>query len=343
MSRQRIIAFVLAALTLAAALSGCALLPSEDLPIAPPLSTAKPPNYNTKKVELGDFSVILEVSGECQANDAHLYAMPITAQLLEYPISPDNKVKKGDVLCRIDNADLELIYLEAKLAAITARSDYEGATNDEARTRALIALRHAEQARDEALVAFEASTFVSPIDGVIHYRNTALRPGDEVEGGTPMFSIFDPNGMVLNYIDPSDEGVMAKQFRTDDQVIIKVYVDGQLNEIAGVVTRSPHDFANDVNRLPEDERTVVVAIAPEQAHLFTYKQGFYFYKVTEKLESVMLLPRSAVNIYQDRAFVYVKDANGVRVERDVVVGPYNAQHYVILEGMNVGDEVIVSR
>lgn len=145
----------------------------------------------------------------------------VAAKILARVISADLKagqfISGGDVLVRLDDADLQARLKQAEAAVATATARKQQADADFSRAASLIAsnaiskadydqavaaqksltseLQRAEQGLSEARVMLEYATITAPISGVIVDKKIAT--GDTVAPGQPLLTIYDPTHMQM--------------------------------------------------------------------------------------------------------------------------------------------------
>lgn len=161
--------------------------------------------------------------------------------------------------------------------------------------------------------------------------NVAVKEGSTVSVGQELYTIESTEDMVVYCrVNKYDIGELA----IGQSARIKV----NNKEYTGKVTKIEQAVTEDAKGVPG----VGVEITPDEPD-----EGFIIgldakaYVLTMSEESVMQIPSMAVNSDADGEFVYVyKDGKAVKTA--VSVGISNGEKIQILEGLKVGDEVILS-
>jgi HlyD family secretion protein len=171
--------FVVAAVTAALAVIGASVV----------TGNANPPEYRTAKVTQGDIADVVSATGTLNPATVITVGTQVSGQVSKLNVKLNEEVKAGQLLGEIDPTLLLAQIKQDRTTLETAKSNYEQAGRDLARTRKLLAmdyvakvdLEHADQAyltaknsydgastvveRDEANLNY--TKIVSPIDGVV--------------------------------------------------------------------------------------------------------------------------------------------------------------------------------
>jgi len=199
-----------AALLLSAALSGCGsgAKPNSASPV-PPLTLAP---ENVAVVAEQTLQSGPEISGTLRARRAASIRAEVSAAVLEVVAQAGDRVKRGQLLARLDDAALADAVLAARSGVSAARNALAVAESDARRAHTLAdagaaSPQQAEQA-DAALDGARAAladaqaraanaqlmagkTRVrAPFDGVVSERQVSA--GDVVSPGAPLFTVIDP-------------------------------------------------------------------------------------------------------------------------------------------------------
>jgi membrane fusion protein, multidrug efflux system len=141
----------------------------------------------------------------------------LLARVVEVNLKAGQKVQTGDVLIRLDDADLRAKLQQAKAAVASADAVYRQAAADERRYAQLVKSRTiSQQAYDQAITAMRSAeadllrlretvnevqatldwaTIRSPIDGTVIDKK--VDAGDMVTPGQMLVTLFDPKHMQL--------------------------------------------------------------------------------------------------------------------------------------------------
>ena len=144
-------------------------------------------------------------------------ASKVLARVLEVNVQAGRAVKKGDVLVRLDDADLKARQQQARATVDAATAALNQAQVEFDRTKKLVEgnnassieydrvttalksaeaeLKRAEQAEQEAAVTLEYATVHSPIDAVVIDKR--INVGDTAMPGRVLVTLIDPTRMQL--------------------------------------------------------------------------------------------------------------------------------------------------
>jgi len=222
--------------------------------LSPQAGDSNTPENKTALVELKQVDDRLSWPGSVRSRTVANIAPRMTARILEIKVNAGDKVKKGDVIARLDERDIKA-QENAALAALTAaHAQADRAKADEQRTRSLFGKEAATRENFDAVIAQakEAQAGVSqamsavseirshladtlllaPFDGVVVKR--LQEPGDMGLPGVPMLTMQTPKGLRLEADVPSTcAGLyrvgMAVSVRIDS---LSLTTDAQIDEIS---------------------------------------------------------------------------------------------------------------
>lgn len=214
-------------------LSGCKQAGS-DAPKAPAQAQAQAPVVlgpeDVVRVEQRVLQSGPVLSGTLQARRAAAMRAEVQGAVLEMAVEQGQKVKKGQLLARIEDTSLQNQLIAARTAVRVARNGVQVARAEEQRNRKLsdegvITKRDLERAvlaRNQAqaqLSEAEARLALAqqqlsrtriraPFDGVVSERHASA--GDIVQPGTPLYTVIDPTSMRLEASVPASQLSLLK-------------------------------------------------------------------------------------------------------------------------------------
>lgn len=289
----------------------------------------------TSKVSRNDLDREFSSNGVAQANSELNFMSEISGRVVEIYVDKGSKVRKGTPLLKIDSELIEADY-KAALAS------YEALRKDEERfTRSNEAGGVTSQQLDNIrtqLVAAESRLTVSkwkldnaivkaPISGTIN--NRFVECGALIAPSAPLFEIVDDNRIkVICNVPGSKVGLLSV-----GQKITASSSDAAGEKFAGVIRNIGVKTDRGLNY-------------PVEVMLDQNKElrvGMYLKVHFDNIEgqSGLLIPRKAVvgSVLSANVFLAV---NGVAVRRDVKLGDMFGDMIEIVEGLDEGDEIIVS-
>jgi len=210
----------------------------------PPGSSPQASNSNTPKsqtaiVEKRQVDDIMTWPGTVRSRTVANIAPRMTARILEIKVNAGDKVKKGDVIARLDEREIRAQENAALAALAGANAQANRAKADEQRTRSLYSKEAATREKFDAVVAQakevqagvnQATSTVSeirshladtlllaPFDGVVIKR--LQQPGDMGLPGVPVVTLQTPKGLRLEADVPS---TCAGRYSTDMDVSVRI-------------------------------------------------------------------------------------------------------------------------
>lgn len=327
-------ALLAATALLAAALTGagCFLLPQEEEILAPPLVEPPPITYRTVTVERDTIERRVVVGG------AIVYPTQIALQfgersgrLEEVRVRLGDQVEVGQVLATLDTDTLRIdverqrIKLRRaelglqRVAALGAdRLQQEISRLDVALERLALEQLETELAK---------STLRSPIDGEVVFI-TRVFPGEPIGARQTVVQVADPRELLFAY-----QGQRDDEFSLGRAVTVNLRGD----TYPGVVVMTPRNVPLDA---PEEMRDVVLIRVDAPSEALTRGQTGTASMVADRRQDVIVLPADAVQTYVNRKFVFVLE-DELRTERTVEVGLSTPTQVEIVDGLRVGEQVVL--
>ena len=292
-------------------------------------------------------------SGEIRARHETDLGFRVAGKLVSRTADAGARVKKGQVLARLDPEDARLAAQAAAAQATAAEGDFALARSEldrhaellskkfisqsafDAKQNAFNAARaRVEQARSQAAISANQAgytTLLADADGVV--LSVAAEPGQVVTAGQPVLRLAHSGEkeVVVN----APESQLAR-FKVGQPVLISVWADasnffvGRVREIAGGADAVTRTYAV----------RITAANAPEQAQL-----GMSANVVLNSGEdpTLVLLPMSALARDGANAAVWVVDPATSKVKlRSVVLGQYREDGVTITGGLHPGDVVVTA-
>lgn len=176
---------------------------------APSLKTVKVQTFETRGEVTG--------SGTVSSKDTAIIAARILGPVIELNVDAGDKVKKGQILAKIDTKEQQEKVAEAEAALLSAKADSSTAEADFRRYKALYetgsisqqdldhartkyetaqaSLDRAQAALDQARTSLSYGTVTAPFDGIVAQRHVNL--GDLATPGRPLLTLFIPGSVEL--------------------------------------------------------------------------------------------------------------------------------------------------
>lgn len=337
--------FVVAALLAATTLAAC-----KKEEAAETTDHVRP--VKTQTIAAGDETRTIRYSGSVRARIETALGFRVPGKIAERRVDVGGRVEAGQVLARLDPADLELALKAAEANVVAARSREKVAEDGLTRARALntkgfVADANLDRARldaDQAAAALEAA--ISQRDQAANQMGYAdLRAdaagivtdvradvGQVVAAGTPIAVVARDGEKEVAIAVPEQDVV---RFAKDQAVDVRFWADadlrlaGRVREIAGAADPASRTYAIRIT-LPADASVRLGMTATVEA------------KVPVAAGSVVV-PLAALAEAGGRPRVWVVDTATATVQpRDVTLGRVAPEGVRILDGLKPGDRIVVA-
>jgi RND family efflux transporter MFP subunit len=159
----------------------------------------------------------VEVVGTLRAQRRTEVSARIMARILEMKVRAGDRVKEGDLLARLDDADLKANLERARQAKLEAEANERNAEKDHARVKKMVEekvasekefddaelryksaqaqVKQAREAESAAQTMLSYATIEAPLSGVVVEKLTDV--GDTTQPGRPLLTIYDPSVLRL--------------------------------------------------------------------------------------------------------------------------------------------------
>jgi RND family efflux transporter MFP subunit len=341
MNTERLVRILAGAFVLAAALAGCGKE-------APPAARAPAPALAAARVELREVELTRSAEAVVEAVRQSTVSSQIAGRIVDLRFDVGDRVKKGDVIARIDEraATQALAQSEAQVRAAEAslansRAQYE-------RSRQLFAQKFISQAAlDKAQAEFKSAesqlkamlagagqaatersfaTIVAPYSGVVSARHVQL--GEMATPGKPLLTGFDPSSLRVTATVASSD-VAAIQAGGKARVEVPAanrWIEGRA--ITVIPSADPRTHSTEIRiDLPENVQGIYPGVFA-RAHFVVGRSAR------------LMVPREAVLSRGELTAVYVVGEDGRAQLRQVRLGGVSDERGIeVLAGVKPGERV----
>jgi RND family efflux transporter MFP subunit len=299
-----------------------------------------------------DAGMVMAFAAEIQPRYESELAFRVGGKLLAREINLGSRVKRGQVMARLDPADLKLSAKAAQAQAASVDADYIYAKAELDRYQQLLtqkvvsiaAFEVKKNAYEAALAKLNAAkaqaavsenqanytTLLADYDGVITAVNAD--PGQVVAAGQPIVKLARTEAMDA-VVNVAESQIQAVRGTKRVQISLwsqpdKLY-SGQIREIAGAA-----DIAS---------RTYVVKLQidkPDSALKLGMTASVVLHGTDQIASSATLLPLTALLQQQQQPAVFVINPDNHLSLRPVIVAQYREQAVVIASGLRPGERVV---
>ncbi len=304
----------------------------------------------TTTVQTGADAGLRIYSGEVRARHEVDLGFRVPGKLVERPVVQGQRVRRGELLARLDPADARLSDESARAQVATAQANLALAKAEYARAQRLLAQRFISQsaldARKTQLDAAESSlqqaqaqqgvsgnqlgytSLLAGNDGVI--TATPAEPGQVVAAGQAVVRLADPRELeVLIWVPESrvaevkvGEAAFVRPWDAQDKTL-----PARVREVAASADTATRTYA------------VRVALAQPDASLTLGATAAVAFRHADAQAGVSL-PLPALVRKQGATQVWVVAADGTVSPRDVEVAAYRDEVAIVRAGLKPGDRVV---
>ncbi len=288
-----------------------------------------------------------ELIGSIQSRVPIEAASRIAARITEIEVRAGDRVKRGQVLVKLDAAELRAQVAQAEGQLDAAQGELSRAAADEKRFSALFMrgsvttsehdaaeaayrgaggrVAQADAAVAAARAGLEYATVLSPVDGMVVER--LAEPGDMAMPGNPLVRLYDESALRVELEVPED---LARSVEPGTPLDVKVDASGASynTRISEIVPASD----------PSSRSFIVRAPLPSGEHL---QPGMFARAtLTGGSETVITVPRDAIEEVGQLDTVRVVSKGRIET-RMVSLGRRLGDRIEVLAGLRPGDQVIL--
>ncbi|WP_418637498.1 efflux RND transporter periplasmic adaptor subunit [Winogradskyella sp.] len=310
-------------------------------------------SVKTSRVEANTNSPFLAVSGKIQAVNSADLSTRMMGYVNKVHVNVGDKVKKGQLLVSINNADLQAKRAQVNAGISEATAAFNNAQKDYNRFKNLFAdnsasqkemdditanfemakarLESANQMKNEINAQFTYSNITAPFNGTITSKN--VEAGDMANPGAPLISIETPGHFEVMAMVPESEISAIKKGITVD-VLVKSINQTLKGKVAEVSTSAKNTGGQYLVKIDLDKTEVNIL-----SGMFTTVQ----FPVERKAATAMVLIPSDVIITNGQlSGVYTVSQSNTALLRWLRLGRTFGDQVEVLSGLNADEAYIVS-
>lgn len=336
-------------------LSSCGLMPEEEETLAPPVVQSKRTEYELYKVVRKDIVKSLKAAGNFQAaKEQELFVSQSGERLKTIDVKLMQKVKKGELLVKIDSGDVEIrMKLQEKTVQkiqlqldnqkkyynqyISLPADAQPSPKEMESMKlnidtTQIDLDSAKISLEDLRKKYQESMIQAPIDGIVTYI-ADLKAGDMLEAYKTIITVSDPKDLQIYY--KSFDVTSLQDIRTG-MSDVKVTYKGK--EYQGVVALAPDNIPKNATEKQKDSLLINVNNLNQDV---TIGDSVEFVIDLQKKSNVIVIPLNAIRDYMGSNTVQVLDGESKK-QVNVETGIKNEMEVEIVNGLNEGASVILN-
>lgn len=274
-------------------------------------------------------------------------ASRILARIVVVNVIAGQRVRQGDVLFRLDDADLDSRVKQAQAALDQAIATRDHARTEEGRIRALFDVRNASKSEldrattdlktseaavaraqetlDEARTLLSYATIASPISGIVIDKRANV--GDTAVPGGVLATLLDPARMQL--VAPVRESL-------SNRLKVGQPIDVRVEALDHVCTGTISEIVPEADPASRSFNVKVTGPCPEGV----YAGMFGRLLIPLDPEQVLVIPRAAVRPVGQLHMAIVRTASGDE-RRSLRLGRTLGDEVEVLAGLNAGEQVIL--
>ncbi|MDO9424588.1 MAG: efflux RND transporter periplasmic adaptor subunit [Methylobacter sp.] len=301
---------------------------------------------NTAVVEKKQVDDILAWPGTVRSRTVANIAPKMTARIIEIKVNAGDKVKKGDVIARLDERDIKAQENAALAALAGANAQANRAQADAQRTRSLYSVDAATRESFDAVVArakeaqagvnqaasavteirsrLADTLLLAPFDGIVVKR--LKEPGDMGLPGVPVATLQTPQGLRLEAEVPS---TCAGRYSIGMDVTVRIDTLG-LTASAQIDEISPEVDPQTRTRLIKIALPAIEGLQPGYFGWLEQACGQH---------EALLIPASAV-LHIGQLEVVKIWSEGRQLMRHIRTGKTFGDRVEVISGLHVGETVI---
>jgi RND family efflux transporter MFP subunit len=297
---------------------------------------------------------VLQATGSVRAKQEATLSAQTTGTLERVHVAVGDRVRRGQVLARLDTSNARITADQARAARAAADAALDGATTEVERTRVLaqsgslarasldkaeVGFRQAQAQAAQAAAALASAqevlrdaTLTAPFDGVITGRSA--NEGDWVSTGKAVFSLVNPNALEVRV--PVPEALV-------DRVTAGAVISATVNPSGAPFRARVTSLGATID--PQTRTVEVLAdVLPRQEGEAQLRAGAlvsldFSAAAADDARAGLFLPAQAVSAQGQKGFVWLVQ-EGKAQRRDVKVEPVLPGVVRVVQGLGSEDRVV---
>lgn len=307
----------------------------------------------TSQVEANGNSPFLSVSGKIQASNSADLSTRMMGYVNKVYVNVGDKVKKGQLLVSINNADLQAKKAQVNAGITEATAAFNNAQKDYNRFKNLFAensasqkemddmtanfemakarLESANQMKNEVNAQFTYSNITAPFSGTVTSKN--VEAGNMANPGVPLISIETPGNFEVMAMVPESEISEIKNGSTVDVLVksINQTIQGKVTEVSTSAKNTGGQYL------------VKIALDKTEANILSGMFTTVQFPIERKAKSEMvLIPTEAIITNGQLSGVYTVSQSNTALLRWLRLGRTFGDQVEVLSGLNTDEAYIVS-
>lgn len=311
------------------------------------------------KVEQGEFEVFNKALGSVTPLNTVNLRSRVAGELVELRFEEGQRVKKGDLLAVIDPRPYKVALQQAEGTLQQNRAQLKNALVDFERYRGLYAddsiakqtldtqealvsqyqgtLAANQAAVNEARLNLEFTQIRAPIDGRVGLRQLDVGNLVAANDTTPLVVITQTQPMSISFTLPEGDLLpVLTRYRQGDKLVVQIWDRGEKVMFGEGVLES---IDNQIDATTGTLR--LKARFDNEQELLIPNQFVNVRLRVETLRDAVLIPTAALQFGSRGTFAYVVGEDSKVQLRLLKAGPSNGETTVVLEGLEVGERVVM--
>jgi membrane fusion protein (multidrug efflux system) len=290
-----------------------------------------PPNFKIVEIEIAKKSDISYEVGLIGTVKHKNYCVLIAKArgTIDTLIPAGSIIKKGDIIAKIENPDIEKTYELSVSGEQIARAQYErtrnlaksGVSSKEALEDKEKTLIDAGKALATAKIELDNITIKAPFDGVLGVYK--IKDGEQVAVGEQLVSFYNSDDILVEFDIPGEYISKINPNQT-------VFIDG-----------SKFKLTHAQKAIDEDKHMCPAYIEIKNKDNFIIGSSVDIKLTVEHHDDVIVIPYSSICIRDGKDSVYIAK-DGKASLKYVEVGIRNKDKIEIIKGINEEDKVIIA-
>ena len=294
---------------------------------------------DVETVQVQDFDKTITLGGLTAAeNTVHVIAkVSGMEQIKSVNVKVGDKVQAGQVLAQLDNETASINMSNAQLAYDNAYTNYEnakqlfelGAVSQSDLNQLKMAYENANNTLRQAQMAMDYATITAPISGTVTMVNASV--GSYATASSPMFEIANVDTLEIS-AGINEQNV--SKIKIGQEVLLKInsvsdqWMSGVITEISKVMNTQTKSYPITIAMSNKDDALVAGMYAEVQV-------------VVERAEDVLVIPVDAIVYKEAKPIAFITQDDGTVKEVELTLGINDGDHYVVNEGLQAGDQIVV--